>query len=370
MKMAKRLIRYTFSIVITFVLLSFLRPSNSSSAQLQAVPIDPTSLPSISETWGDHLIMPSDQIPVGSYLAIYFRTSQPDTVIYKENVPKAVIQYSWSDFQNINSEEFGGYWVGDFDFEEEEVRSFHISQGHATSRILVDGRVIYEGSSSKVIPVRFTAGRHRIEIQHINNWHTVGYSAKLLPQNLYDGSPPNPTQSSTIWYAGIYEASSRNAEVTVRLKPAPTPIHLYLGSYEAVTWNVEQTLGAELAGVYFSSYSPGTEVQFSAQAVPVQEISLPDIYYSLEPNCSEHGATLFCDTPLYIGDNFKESISNLTGGFFASGFSGQYSADVLDVPDRFLSESDYDELTQQSMDLEQDYQEKIKRQEFDEIFNR
>lgn len=298
--MANPLIRYTFSIVITFVLLSLLRPDNSGSAQHQVEPVEPidtTSLLSVGETWSDHLIRPSDEIPIDSYLAIYFRTSQPDTIVYRENVPKAVINYPWSDFQNINSDEFGGYWVGDFDFEEEEVRSFHISQGHAKSRILVNRRVIYEGSGSRVIPVKFTAGRHRIEIQYVNHWHTVDYSVKLLPQNLYDGPPPpNPTQSSTIWYAGIYESSNRNAEVTVRLKPAPTPIHLYLASYSAVTWNIEQTSEAELAGVYFSSYSPGTEVQFSAQAIPVQEISLPYIY-SLEPNCSEHGAIVHCDTP-------------------------------------------------------------------------
>ena len=74
--------------------------------------------------------------------------------------------------------------------------------------------------------------------------------------------------------------------------------------------------------------------------------------------------------PLYLGDKLKKSISDLTGGFFASGFSGQYSADVLDVPGRFLSESDYDKLNQQSIELEQYYQEEIERQEFDEIFNR
>ena len=359
MRKSRALIFLTIPTVIFLGIASFLQPgvSNTYESALEEYEKLRTEsnipLSSINE-WREKYLSSSDEIPVGSYLAVYFRRSDSNSIVHKENVPKAVLNYPWSNYHNLKAQEFGGYWVGDFDFTEDEIYYFHISQGHAQSRILVDGEIIYEGRSSKTVPFFVKAGRHRIEIQHENYSHAFSYSVNILPNKIYSSSPPSPTPSSTIWFAGVNESSKKNGEVTLLLKAAPTPIYLFLSSSSPVTWKIKQSTGAKLAGVYFSSYEPGTEVTISDPSVPIQQLSsreLPPIH-GLDPQCDEHTGKFYCEYQIHPGQQLKSSISKLTGGLFASGFSGQYDSQALVVPEQTLSQRDYAKFAKKTEKLQ------------------
>lgn len=332
--------------------------SLSAKEEENDAPHEVTSAPVTQETWGDNLVKDKGLIPTGSFLAIYFRTSQPQQIIYTETVPKIAINYSRDEFQNIHSKDFSAYWVGDFEFRTDDIREFHLSQSWAKTRILVDRKIIYDGGTSQIIPVRFSPGRHRIEVQYENNWHTVGYSMKVLPaQDSQVPPPPPPNKTSAIWFVGVYESSNRGGEITLNIKPAKTPIYLYLSSYDPISWKIELQQGARLAGVFYSSHQPGVEIEIADPTTP--KIQMPDgrlpRIYNLQPECSDRGGISHCDPPLYQGDKLKTAVESLTGGHPPNGFSGKYSLSTMEVPERYLSEDDYIKMHYESRDLDKGY---------------
>ena len=89
------------------------------------------------------------------------------------------MNYNSNQFHNIDSKDFGGYWVGNFTYEKEEQMQISISQSWAKTRIIIDDMIIYEGGTNEQIPYTFRKGKHKIEVEYVNNWHTVSFKVSI-----------------------------------------------------------------------------------------------------------------------------------------------------------------------------------------------
>lgn len=131
-----------------------------------------------TKTWGDDL-NPTNEIPLNSFKAFYINTNNKKQVIATSHVKQVAIEYSYSDLHDIHSQNFGAYWVGMFEFTEDQALHFNVHLSWASTRIIVDGFVVYEGGSKTRVPYLFTKGKHKIEVEYTNNWHTTDFRAIL-----------------------------------------------------------------------------------------------------------------------------------------------------------------------------------------------
>lgn len=82
-----------------------------------------SELPSAGATWRQRFKPAS--IPTNSFQAYYFNSKNPDTVIKQEIVQNVGMSYVWDSGPGFKvvSEDFGGYWIGNFSLNKEEMMS-------------------------------------------------------------------------------------------------------------------------------------------------------------------------------------------------------------------------------------------------------
>jgi hypothetical protein len=132
-------------------------------------------------TWQSHFIASAADIPVGKFKAFYFSDKHPETVLHSETAAAAAMKYSWSDLYHLDANDFAGYWVGNFEFAAPAILEFGVAQSHAQTAIYVDKRPILIGREETAATCSVPAGTHLIEIQHVNNWHTIDFAVTLRP---------------------------------------------------------------------------------------------------------------------------------------------------------------------------------------------
>lgn len=116
-----------------------------------------SDFPVAQPTWAERFVKPSDEIPTNAFKAFYFGGTVPNENPKTDVVEHPSVNYAWSDFHGIRSEDFAAYWIGDFVFEENEIRDVTVSQSWAETRVVIDGREIYRGGSDASIPYQFEA---------------------------------------------------------------------------------------------------------------------------------------------------------------------------------------------------------------------
>jgi uncharacterized membrane protein len=135
--------------------------------------------PPVSSTWGDRL-NPNNKAPMGRFSAFYLRSGEPPQLIARDSVDDVSINYAWAEFHGIKSEDFEGYWVGRFRYEKETPVYLTVDQSWSQTRVIVDRRLIYEGSSNARVPFVFSPGTHTVEVEYANNWHTTSLSVNFV----------------------------------------------------------------------------------------------------------------------------------------------------------------------------------------------
>ena len=239
-------------------------------------------------TWAAK-ILTDGKIPERGFLAAYFDRSQGAPVFHTEEVDSIAVKYSWSDLHNIRSEDFAGYWIGQIDVPEGGKRSVSVSQGWARSRIFIDGKQVFpaggaasfdsgRSSSRRVAPPAgasvsgekgvfthyFTPGKHLIEVEHVNNWHTTEFKVTI---GEHQAAPVSPSELRTamgklandqIFYVGLYESGNQDTSVEVDLPRTGKPAIVWLDSYEGIDWSLDAPDGIE--AVVIASFSPGSRV--------------------------------------------------------------------------------------------------------------
>ncbi len=302
-------------------------------------------------TWGKHF-KPAGGVPVDSFHAVYLNTREPDKAIASEKVRTVGINYAWDDFHGIASEDFGAYWVGTVRIERPVTRRFSLSQSWSKARVIIDGKIIYEGSQDGQFRYRFDAGDHLLEVEYINNWHTTDFKLTMdddaelaTASQLSTLLAPSADARTKMLFAAVYEPAGRDHSVQLDLRPADAPLVLILSSYTPVRWVIRNPHDVDLRAVAFGSHSPGSELAGDLEP-GVKRIPFRGQlgHYSRMPSCNCSGSSFHCEgAELFSTQAAVEAAT----GLVLHGFSGQYQAQTLPVPDLVMTAAALAPLRQQ-----------------------
>ena len=101
-------------------------------------------------------------------------------MVAREHVGTIKMDYAWSEFKNIPSEDFAAYWTGKIHIRKGGYYRFRIKQSWSDTRILLNRHRIYEGSHDRNSPrVWLDPGQYTLEVEYLNNWHTTKFELRL-----------------------------------------------------------------------------------------------------------------------------------------------------------------------------------------------
>lgn len=288
----------------------------------------------ISSSWGQTL-NPEGIIPNEGFKAIYFSRSNPDSAIYSEDVESISIKYSWSDFHGIDSQSFAAYWVGQLNFEKPTTKQISISQSWAKSRILINGNVVFDGkNSSDTIVYEFEPGQHVVEVEYINNWHTVEYKVTIQDEilsvtgdQLASYFQDSRAGDANLYYVGLYESSAKDTTVDISLPSTGKSAIVWLSSYEAIDWKINSR--DKISAVVVAAYSPGSRVSGIGAGRVMYLQDWRHGIYGETSQCSCAGGNFHCEQKSDLED-VAEQLSAVTG-LNLSGYAVKYSAKSLTI---------------------------------------
>jgi hypothetical protein len=321
-------------LIFAAVLMSNVTALTAKSPQGDAQSIGMTREPDkITSSWGKKL-NPSGEMPVEGFRAFYFNRENPSNLIFAENVNAVSIKYSWSDFHNILSQSFAGYWVGKLKFDKATRKQVSISQSWTKSRVMIDGKVVFDSKNSgESFFVDFTPGEHVVEVEYINNWHTVEFKVTIDDEVLQASETDlaayfkkSPIRDKNMYYVGLYESDAKDVSVTVSVPRAGKPVVLWLSSYEAIDWNI--SAADEISAVVISSYAPGSRVAGVGTAEVMHYRNWP-MSYTEAKQCSCVAGIFHCEEDVGL-DGMAKSIEDISG-LKLSGYALQYSSKSLQI---------------------------------------
>ncbi|WP_373036848.1 hypothetical protein [Sulfurimonas sp.] len=329
-------------------------------------------------TWGAQL-NPKNIIPTNKFKAFYINTNKPKKVIASQEMDKVSINYNSNHFHNIDSKDFGGYWVGNFTYKKTEDMQISISQSWAKTRIIIDGMVIYEGTNNGQVPFTFTKGKHKIEVEFINNWHTTNFMVniqkkekKYTSKEIKKELKRHTSKNSDVFFVGVYESKKNNQTITLKIAKHSKPVILVLSSYDSVGWIIKNPHKVKIEAIVYSAHKPGVEVKGDiSDSTPILAYNGRIGSYSMEKRCSciNGGAVFNCD-----GQNGLDTIRTIENLTLKKmfGYSVEYGADTFIVPNTLLNTEKRQELKDNLKDVEKQRKEcqAQSNPEFENIFNK
>lgn len=298
-------------------------------------------------SWGENL-NPNGKLPKDGFQAFYINTDQPHNVIATESVDSIAINYIYDQFHGIESGDFGAYWVGNLEFETQEVMRIAVSQSWSKARILINGQVLFEGGSDYSVLYRFEPGLHKIEVEYVNNWHTTEFSVDINAEVTYLNLDEikarlksNLLGDYQAYYAGVYESSSKDLTTVVNLGKTAHPVLLVFSSYSPVKWYLSNPYGVDVRAIVYGSYKPGSSVAGDIPDGVLRFAASSRIgTYDANPRCRCTAGSFHCEGTGMIST--IEGLQTLTEKPL-TGFTGEYSAASLTLPevrvdDRYLED--------------------------------
>ena len=308
-------------------------------------------------TWGK-VLNPKGAVPKNRFAAFYINTNNPKKVIATEKVDAVVIRYVWDQFHKIKSQDFGAYWVGDFYFPKDEDREIAISLSWSKARIIIDGLVVYDGGNNKSFTHHFTKGRHRIEVEYVNNWHTVDFSVQIEPKRkqytrkeLYTLFQSPRYKNTKLLYVSVYESKDKEGKIIVLPKNLSKDVILVLNSYDPVNWVLPKNPHHNIKAIVYAAAKPGTKVSGNgAKGVKIYALKGRFSGYEMQKKCTcVNGGALFNCSGRY-GSDVIADIEN-TFGKKVLGFSTAYGTSVVKVPQKLLDAKTKAEFAQNKADV-------------------
>lgn len=319
--------------------------------------VESGGLEKVQRTWGDYL-NPSGTAPVNKFRAFYLDMQHPKKVVASEIVETVGVNYPWKEFHNIDAKHFGAYWVGNFVFDQDKKMNVALSLSWAKARLIIDGLLVYEGGNSVEIPYLFKRGKHKVEVEYINNWHTVGFAMHITPfkkRYAFDTLKKifsSVTEPYERWYVGVYESSDMHHHMKLVVDKSDRAVVLFLQSYETMIWEIDNKKGTKIVAVVVGRSKPGSEVLGDIQNIPIYytKSRIGGAHQLYPDDCHCTSGIFHCE-----GSGIKSvnnTIEYLTGKK-VSGFSGRYKADLLRVPEVVLNEEKYAEIEKKLEEIEE-----------------
>ena len=230
--------------------------TNSGSTNTSLIPTE-DAVSHLENTLGD--------FTVGPFTANYYNGT---TFVTSENVARPSLNYAWSDFHSITSENFNATWTGTLEVISHPKQiniNFAVSWSDVT--LLIDNVEISSWSnSSRTIQQELSVGTHEIVIQYANNWHTVGFNVSFTNNPAYlkaqvaDHLASLIDVNTQIIYVGAYESGSLYNTGTVTLDSTASKVFLILSSYSSINWIVENPNNVQISGIAYGGYDPGSTI--------------------------------------------------------------------------------------------------------------
>ncbi len=245
-------------------------------------------------------------------------------------------------------------------------RDIEVSLGRAEARIIIDGNVIYSGEEQPVIPYTFEKGRHKIEVEYINNWHTTDFFVSICPKEKIHSSDEvkeilskHLSDNTKIWYVGVYESNHKDHVTEVVLQKSANPVILILTSSGAVNWKISNPHKVKVKSIVYSSGYLGTSVDRSNIST-TEVIRMNELYFTHSFSPEYHFVP---DGTLYYEDmgikGAIDSVKKITDKPL-DGFSGIYSTSSVKVPEVILNKNKYSEINKIYEKIEKEHKEKTR----------
>ncbi|MBA2883266.1 hypothetical protein HNR65_003628 [Desulfosalsimonas propionicica] len=323
--------------------------SNSSSEFTQTRPIKPEVQ---RKSWAEPLGATED-IPTGAFRAYYFdifNSGLPkfsgiveDVSISSTSTKRNSTGTASVDDHGIIPENFGAFWIGNINLEKEEEMEINIDSGHSATRVLIDDKVV----NGKTISLQ--KGLHKVEIEHVNNWHTYGFSFSLTePQTLlaYEELREQlgnilPRKVHTA-YVGVYRSKSGDNAITLDIKNAGKPVFLILASAHPVNWVIGGAGAKDIKALLVSSTHSKSKIKGNIkQDIPIFHFPMWNFTYQLKSNCECQGSYYCASRDLFDTIDY---VATITGQKIDS-FTGNYSAKSFVVPDTIIDKKQFKALS-------------------------
>lgn len=202
-------------------------------------------------------------------------------LMYEETVTRPAINYIYDYEFGIDSYNFYGEWEGEVVVNNETEINANFDLSWSDVSFYVDDTLILKwNNSNKIIPLSLATGTHNIRIEYHNHWHTTGFNVSFTNYRKSDTSEDISgimSDNAQISYIAAHESSWNNSkynEIEITLPAGDTPHVLFLSSYNAVNWIINNPYNASLEGVVFYSYGPGSTVSNAADAFIIEASNL------------------------------------------------------------------------------------------------
>ncbi len=210
-------------------------------------------------------------VPLGSYKVIYFNSKAPNQIIKESRVAYPAVNYSHDKFpgHKLPSEDFAAYWVGDMVFDREIKKILNFKVSWSEYRLIIDGYEVSKGvKSGAEIPYLFTKGKHRIEIEYLNNYGATDFMMTMYDAREYIKTKEIKEYLSAdyvLLYVGLYESDNFDSALKIRLKEKyDKPVVLLLSSYGNIHWEVNPN-DNELKAIFVASSGRGSIVDLKEE---------------------------------------------------------------------------------------------------------
>ena len=323
--------------------------------------IDAGGLRKAKSTWGKHL-NPKNIIPKGRFQAIYINTKNPKKIVASEVVENVSVNYAYNKFHGIESQHFGAYWVGKFYYPKETKKMIYISQSRATTRVIIDGYVVYDGENRRGVAYTFTKGEHTIEVEYLNHWHTTRISMRIMKKviklnetELQKALSKVITKDTKFNYVGVHESDNKKNTIALRVQKSKEPVVLLLRSARAISWKISNTTGVKIQAIVVKSSSPESDVSGDIQGVKIFHVNF-NIGRGESSGIPNPSKKCICVAGHYSCSNAKGFTADVVPQMFSkkvSGFSGKYRTNILSVPEI--------EMTPRVKREIKDYQDKVSK---------
>ncbi len=182
------------------------------------------------------------------------------------------INYSWDDFLGIDSYYFHAIWEGKLHVYDDTVINANFDSSWTDVTFYIDGQLHAKWNNvsnhSEVYPLHLTVGSHDIKVEFHNHWHTTMLNVTFsnYPQFVKSQAPvslaPYIDANTKLIYLGAYEAGDLyfNNEIKVTIPASVEPVFLFLTSYNAVNWIIDNPHNTLISGAAFRSKYAGTSV--------------------------------------------------------------------------------------------------------------
>lgn len=224
------------------------------------------------KSWKSHLHGDAE-IPNGQFKAYYFDRTEKPVRPTSDIVERVGIQGAIHT-KGIKSDKFAAYWIGQFDFYQPTKKEFYFDISWAKVRLIIDGQLVpIKGEKAEY---NFSAGSHVIEVEYVNNWHTVGFSMKMTDGNTFHTEEEIADFFKTIddreyelHFVGVYESKNSDGSINVEVANRGKPVVLWFASYDGIIWNFKNKDDVFILGIIVASHSKGVSFDNKPEGVPI-----------------------------------------------------------------------------------------------------